>query len=156
MRLQLQNLSLRWRVVRPRVWILQIRWGQIITWDILSVVLHYMAWTGPDLSDTCPVCTTSAKFCTSGLFQHGTNISVVPFLNFIPWSPLQKFWQTPNVASWLEFPVDNSVAGEFWSCNGVCKSFHLYQFKKQNDLLETQNSRVLGLLKNLYGCVKIR
>jgi hypothetical protein len=93
---------------------------------------------------------------TGSFSQHGTNVSSVPFLDWIPWFPLQKFWETPNVASWLEFPVENSVAGELWSCNGVFKSFHLYQFKKQNDLLETQNSRVLGLLKNLYGCVKIR
>jgi hypothetical protein len=88
-RLKLQHLSLRWRVVRPRMWMLQIRWGQIISWDM------------------------------------------VPFLDLIPWSPLKKFWQTPNVPSWLEFPVENSVAVEFWSCNGVFKSFHLYQFRNK-------------------------
>ncbi len=53
------------------------------------------------------------------------------------------FWQTPNVASLLEFPVENSVAAEF------AKVFKkTFQFKKQNDLLETQNSGILGLLKN--------
>ena len=39
------------------------------------------------------------------------------------------------------------------------RSFQKFSFvpvQKQNDLLETQKSRVLGLLKNLYGCVKIR
>jgi hypothetical protein len=39
------------------------------------------------------------------------------------------------------------------------RSFQKFSFvpvQKQNDLLETQNSGVLVLLKNSYGCVKIR
>jgi hypothetical protein len=36
------------------------------------------------------------------------------------------------------------------------QKFSFVPGQKQNDLLETQNSGVLGLLKNLYGCVKIR
>ena len=40
--LQLQHLSLRWRVVRPRMWIFEIRSGEIITWDMLTIVLNYI------------------------------------------------------------------------------------------------------------------
>jgi hypothetical protein len=39
------------------------------------------------------------------------------------------------------------------------RSFQKFSFvpvQKQNELLETQNCKVLGLLKNMYGCVKIR
>jgi hypothetical protein len=30
------------------------------------------------------------------------------------WSLRKSFAKTPNVASWLEFPVENSVEEEFW------------------------------------------
>ncbi len=56
------------------------------------------------------------------------NVSVVTFLYFIPWSPLQKFWQTPNVARFLEFPVENSVPAEFW----MQRSFQKFSFVSQD------------------------
>jgi hypothetical protein len=68
-------------------------------------------------------CTTSGKFCTSGLFQNG----VLHFTTRPEMASFQKTGKSPNVVCSLEFPIGNSVAAEFWSCNGVFKSFHLYQ-----------------------------
>jgi hypothetical protein len=52
--LELQHHSLRWIVVRPGMWILQIRLGEMITWDKLTIVAHIFRSTGPDLWNTCP------------------------------------------------------------------------------------------------------
>ena len=53
-RLQLQHHSLRRSAVRPGMWILQIRLGEMITWDKLTIVAHILRSTGPDLWNTCP------------------------------------------------------------------------------------------------------
>jgi hypothetical protein len=73
------------------------------------------------------LCTTSAKFCTSGLFQNG----VLHFTARPEMASFQKTGKSPNVVCSLEFPIGNFVAAEFWSCNGVFKSFHLYQFRNK-------------------------
>jgi hypothetical protein len=73
------------------------------------------------------LCTTSAKFCTSGVFQNG----VIHFTARPQMASFQKTWKSSNVVYSLEFSTGNSVAAEFWSCNGVCKSFHLYQFRNK-------------------------
>jgi hypothetical protein len=51
---QLYHLSLQWSPVSHRMWILEIKSGEIITWDMLTIVRHTLRTTGPDLWNTCP------------------------------------------------------------------------------------------------------
>jgi hypothetical protein len=71
------------------------------------------------------------------------------------WPLFKKHGKVQTLCIPWSFRPETLLQQSFGAATEFAKVF-ICTSSKQNDLLETQNSGVLGLLKNLYGCVKIR